>query len=41
MTRTIVRGRVAVRFSIGNLMTERRHVLEAWDHIRATALAYG
>ncbi len=41
VTRTLVRGRVAVRFSIGNLMTERRHVFEAWDHIRATALADG
>ena len=38
VTRTIVHDRVAIRFSIGNLMTERRHVFEAWDHIRATAL---
>ncbi len=41
VTRTIVRGRVAVRFSIGNLMTERHHVLEGWDHISAAALADG
>jgi aromatic-L-amino-acid/L-tryptophan decarboxylase len=41
VTRTLVRGRVAVRFSIGNLSTERRHVLAAWDHIRAAALAGG
>ncbi len=39
VTRTIVRGRVAMRISIGNLMTERHHVLEAWDHIRTMALA--
>ncbi len=37
LTRTLVQGRVAVRLSIGNLMTERRHVLEAWDHIREAA----
>ena len=37
LTRTLVKGRVAVRLSIGNLMTERRHVLEAWDHIREVA----
>ena len=37
LTRTLVQGRVAVRLSIGNLMTERRHVLEAWNHIREVA----
>jgi aromatic-L-amino-acid/L-tryptophan decarboxylase len=37
LTRTLVKGRVAVRLSIGNLMTERRHVLEAWDHVREVA----
>ena len=41
LTRTIVQGHVAIRFSIGNLLTERRHVLEAWDLIRTTALADG
>ncbi|WP_436643690.1 pyridoxal phosphate-dependent decarboxylase family protein [Microbaculum sp. FT89] len=37
LTRTLVDGRVAVRVSIGNLLTERRHVLQAWDHIRDVA----
>jgi len=41
LTRTLVRGRVAVRFSIGNLMTERRHVMEAWDHLREVAGTLG
>ncbi len=37
LTRTLVKGRVAARVSVGNLLTERRHVLEAWDHIRDVA----
>ena len=37
LTRTLVRNRVAVRLSVGNLLTERGHVLEAWDHIRDVA----
>jgi len=41
LTRTLVRGRVAVRLSIGNLLTERRHVIEAWDHVREVAQGLG
>lgn len=37
LTRTLVDNRVAVRFSIGNLTTEHRHVIEAWEHVRTVA----
>lgn len=41
LTRTLVHGRVAVRVSIGNLTTERRHVIEAWAHVRDVAGTIG
>lgn len=37
LTRTLVNGRVSVRFSIGNLTTQRRHVEDAWGHVRDMA----
>ncbi|MEJ8572690.1 pyridoxal phosphate-dependent decarboxylase family protein [Microbaculum marinum] len=41
LTRTLVGGRVAVRLSIGNLATERRHVVDAWEHVREVAESLG
>jgi aromatic-L-amino-acid/L-tryptophan decarboxylase len=37
LTQTRVRGRVAIRFSIGQTTTERRHVEEGWAVIREIA----
>jgi aromatic-L-amino-acid decarboxylase len=37
MTHTVIGGRVALRFSIGSLSTEERHVRRAWDRLLATA----
>lgn len=36
-TRTVLDGRTALRFSIGNRTTERSHVDDAWQLIRRTA----
>lgn len=37
LTQTRVRGRVAIRFSIGQTTTERRHVEEGWAVVREIA----
>jgi aromatic-L-amino-acid decarboxylase len=37
LTQTRVRGRVAIRFSIGQTTTERRHVEEGWAVVRQLA----
>jgi aromatic-L-amino-acid decarboxylase len=36
-TRTVLDGRSVLRFSIGGRLTERRHVLQAWDLLRSLA----
>jgi aromatic-L-amino-acid decarboxylase len=36
-TQTRVNGKYAIRFSIGQRTTERRHVEAAWAEIRETA----
>ena len=37
LTQTLVRGRYAIRFVVGQTSTERRHVQAAWRKIRETA----
>lgn len=37
LTQAIVAGKYAIRFSIGQTETQRRHVQAAWDRIRDTA----
>ncbi|MEZ5863302.1 MAG: hypothetical protein R3D25_04240, partial [Geminicoccaceae bacterium] len=37
LTQNIVRGRFALRFSIGQATTERRHVEEGWAVVRELA----
>ena len=37
MSHTRLSGRIVLRLAIGNLRTERRHVLEAWNLLRAAA----
>ena len=37
LTQTLVRGRYAIRFVVGQTSTERRHVQAAWKKIRETA----
>ena len=37
MSHTRLNGRIVLRLAIGNLRTERRHVLEAWNLLRAAA----
>jgi aromatic-L-amino-acid decarboxylase len=37
MTHTVIGGRVAIRFSVGGLNTEERHVRRAWNRLLATA----
>jgi aromatic-L-amino-acid decarboxylase len=37
MTHTVIRGRMAIRFSVGGLSTEERHVRRAWNRLLATA----
>lgn len=37
VSHTVVRGRVALRLSVGNLRTEERHVRRAWDLLREAA----
>lgn len=37
LTHTVLDGRVALRFSVGALSTENRHVRRAWDRLLATA----
>jgi aromatic-L-amino-acid decarboxylase len=39
LSHTRVEGRFTLRIAIGNLRTERRHVLGAWQLVRETALA--
>ena len=35
LSHTVIRGRFCLRFSIGQTYTERRHVEQAWNLIRA------
>ena len=37
LTHTLVNGRVAIRMAIGSVLTERRHVAQAWQLIADTA----
>ncbi len=37
LSHTRLRGRFAIRMAIGNLRTERRHVVRAWELLRAAA----
>ncbi len=37
LTQTVVGGRYAIRFVVGQANTRRRHVEVAWEHIRETA----
>ena len=39
LTQTRIAGKYAIRFSVGQTNTERRHVLEAWRRIEETARA--
>jgi aromatic-L-amino-acid/L-tryptophan decarboxylase len=41
MSHVVLRGRYAIRLAIGNIRTEERHVLRAWEILRAEALRLG
>jgi aromatic-L-amino-acid decarboxylase len=37
LTHTVINGQLAVRMAVGGVRTEHRHVLAAWDALRAAA----
>ena len=41
LSHTKLRGRFTIRLAIGNLRTERRHVVRAWDLLREAAVEAG